>query len=190
VLGLAENLKFGHWHMPRQATRASRPWRQAKSDHAPAGTCHPFGIPRQRQGFVVPRMGIHAEPIHRMKPIDPSRCGLYCAPAIEWLIATEKQVLQQVTLFLHDMASDRFTVAGPPTITEIMRLRRDKSAKIQLPIVTLSMRMITHHLSGNPMISVTCSDDDLAAIDSWRIIALFKSNSLRPEEIQQPRGIN
>lgn len=109
-----------------------------------------------------------------MKPVK--NYGLSCPPAIRWLIENEKDVRDAVKAFIAGMArSNVIDVAGPPSFSDILEYYDKRGQTVPLPCVRLKLKMVTHHLTAEPGVEVTCSDLDLAEIAKWHRLARMKS---------------
>ena len=118
---------------------------------------------------------------------DTRQWGMLAPTAIFWLVASEKEVWQQVVNFIYDQAPNRLDVAGAPTIEAVLRQKAYPKEAIELPTVRLHMKKVKHHLTGQSMVEITCTDAHLVDIESWRTLANFKFNELRPDEIKLER---
>ena len=78
--------------------------------------------------------------------------------------------------------SDSFDIAGPPTMTELMRLRAEPDAPFRLPTIAICMSMEKHHLTGDPMVRLTVSDADLEELRSWTRI--FRAGQLAARKLE------
>jgi len=94
--------------------------------------------------------------------------GLISAKPVAWLIASDRGVYDAVGRFLEGQGNDKIDVAGPPTIEEMRKVRAEKRSQLMLPTVRLHLERSRHHLTQKPCLKITCSDNDLAAIESWR----------------------
>jgi hypothetical protein len=125
------------------------------------------------------------------KAPNPTNYGLLAPQAVFWLVAKEREVWEQMIHFIGDAAPSEFDVVLPPTIQDVLEYKANPKWGYALRTVRLKMRKIKHHLTGQPMIEMTCDDDHLANIESCRVQDSFGFNIQRPEEIQMPRnGLN
>lgn len=97
--------------------------------------------------------------------------GLISAKPVAWLIASDRGVYDAVGQFLEDKGNGKVDVAGPPTIDEMRKVRAKERSNLMLPTIRLNLEKTRHHLTQQPCLKITCSDKDLAAIESWRIQA-------------------
>lgn len=100
--------------------------------------------------------------------------AVLAAPEIGWLLSSDKGVFMRMQAFLSDEADPVMTVAGPPKIED--RVKARGTGKIPpLPIATITMRKLKHHLTGEPCVELTASERDISEIRRWRFLAAFKS---------------
>lgn len=116
--------------------------------------------------------------------------GLLAPQAVFWLVAKEREVWERMIAFIGDAAPSEMTVVGPATIAQTVAYKSNPKGGIMLPTVKLKMRKIKHHLTGQPMIEMTCSDAHLEDITSWQVLDSYKANELRPEELRLARELN
>lgn len=108
-----------------------------------------------------------------MKPVK--NYGLSCPPPIRWLMESEKDVFDAVKKFIAGMAkSNVIDVAGPPSFSDILEFYDKRGQTVPLPCVRLNLKMVKHHLTGEPGVEVTCSDADLIEIAKWHRLARMK----------------
>lgn len=89
-------------------------------------------------------------------------------PLVRWLLDTEIDVKRRVAAFASDQASDTIEVAGPPTDADLAQYAKNESRRVGLPCIRLMLRMVKHHLTGEPGIRVDCSDDHIQELARWR----------------------
>lgn len=101
--------------------------------------------------------------------------GLFAHADVRWLLDNELDVKRAVAAFTRDQANVDFVdVAGPPTIADLVKYRRNESKSVGLPLVRLQLRMVRHHLTGAPGVRIICTERELDEIGRWRVAAALK----------------
>jgi hypothetical protein len=101
--------------------------------------------------------------------------GLSAPPLVQWLLNSELDVKNAVRAFIEGHGKAVITVAGPPREEDIPRYRANPYADVYLPTVTLCMRMVKHHLTGEPGVEVkTLNEAGLAELAMWRRQAMTR----------------
>jgi hypothetical protein len=103
--------------------------------------------------------------------------SLYAAPAIQAFLLRERDVMQHIQEFAEDRADPVVEVAGPPTAQDLVHARKHDHRAVPLPCVTLHMRKAKHHLTGNAVIEIACSDDHLVEVECWNMLARQKAQA-------------
>ena len=89
-------------------------------------------------------------------------------PKVAEFLGREPDARELVRQFAaRESNTDEFTIAGPPTFEELMRLRAEPDRVPPLPTVTIRMRRDKHHLTGVPVIRLIVSDVDLKELERW-----------------------
>lgn len=111
--------------------------------------------------------------------------GLSAPPLVQWLLRSEPDVKRAVQAFIMDMGPAAFKVAGPLRDNEVKRFRANHHAPVALPTVTLIMRKVKHHLTGEPGIEVkTARDEDLNELAIWHRQAAQRRKRFALENVQ------
>lgn len=100
--------------------------------------------------------------------MKPQTYGLSAPPLVQWLLQSEPDVKRAVQDFIQDAGPAAFQVAGPLRDNEVYRFRQNQHAPVALPTITLIMRKVKHHLTGQPGVEVkTARDEDLDELAIW-----------------------
>jgi len=94
--------------------------------------------------------------------------GLSAPPLVQWLLNSEPDVKSAVRAFIEGKGEPIIQVAGPLRDQDVYRFRQNHFAPVALPTITLVMRMVKHHLTGEAGVEVkTLKDSDIGELALW-----------------------
>lgn len=93
--------------------------------------------------------------------------GLSAAPAVKWLIGAEPDLHNRIKEFIAGQCASPIEVAGPPSAADMLFAHKRRNAEIKLPVVRLHLKMVSHHLTGQPGVEVRCTDAEIDEIARW-----------------------
>ncbi|WP_189347211.1 MULTISPECIES: hypothetical protein [unclassified Mesorhizobium] len=99
--------------------------------------------------------------------------AVFAPPALQALLSREPEAMAQVQAFAEDRGEPDFDIAGPPDREEALRHKKSWGTLegVPLPCVRIRMRKTKHHLTGDRLIEIACTDAHLVEVTRWNLLA-------------------